>query len=799
MLNDPVPRPLDDLARLGALDALKVLDTPPEQSFDDIVRLATRLCATPVALVSLVTSERQWFKARVGFPSCETDLDRSVCRYVLAEPDLLIVPDLTADPRTSANPLVTGEPRIRFYAGAPLRLSDGQVVGALCVIDTEPRPEGLTQEQGDDLRALGRQVAALLDMRRAINAREDAETALVTSEDRFRTILNTVEAAFAIVDVKFDDQDRPIDYKFIEANPAFERQAGVDLRGKWVTEFAPDLERFWFDTYGQVAKTGEPATFENYAEAFQRWFDVRAVRVGRPEDRRIAILFSDVTARKKAEEDLRASEAVARANVERVQLALAAGAIIGTWHWDIPSDRFTIDEAFAQSFGLDPELGHQGIPLAQIVATVHPDDQAALAEAIQRVITTGGAYAHQYRVRRTDDRYYWIEANGRVDMAPDGTARSFPGVLLDVEDRIAAQARRNALIEIGDQLRDASTIAEMTQRASAIVGRTLNASRAAYGVLTEDDGVDIQPDWTDGAKSITGHYRFADFGDLLREIPLGKALVIDDVFTDPRTSSNPQPMVDLEIGALVNVPVMDRRKAVAVLIAQDRKTRHWTQEELTFLRNVADRLEVGIGRLRAEADQRLLNEELSHRLKNTLAMVLSIAGQTLRKVTDREPIEAFEKRIHALSTAHDVLLQQTWSSAPMRRIVDSVMKSAHGLDRIDVAGPDIFLGPRATLSLSLLLHELATNAAKYGGMSVPDGRVSITWRLTGEGEDAVVQLDWVERGGPPPQAPGTSNRKGFGSRLIQMGLAGTGGVELRYPMLGFEATMRAPYQQLQLS
>ncbi|GBU18599.1 MULTISPECIES: ATP-binding protein [Methylobacterium] len=272
----------------------------------------------------------------------------------------------------------------------------------------------------------------------------EAEVArLRVSEGRFRTILETVDAAFAIVQVKFDADDRPVDYRFLEANPAFEREAGVNLRGKWVTEFAPDLERFWFETYGRVAKTREPTTFESYAKAFARWFDVRAVPVGDPADRQIAIIFNDVTARREAEDRLRASEALARANIERVQLALAAGAIIGTWHWDLPTDRFTVDEGFARSFGLDPALGREGIPLAQIVATVHPDDREGLAAAIAEVIARGGAYAHQYRVRRADGRYYWIEANGRVDHGPDGTPLSFPGVVLDVEERRAVEQERD--------------------------------------------------------------------------------------------------------------------------------------------------------------------------------------------------------------------------------------------------------------------------------------------------------------------------------------------------------------------
>ena len=284
-----------------------------------------------------------------------------------------------------------------------------------------------------------RMIGAMLDLSRM----RTAEAALRLSEERFRTILETIEAAFAIVQVKFDADDRPVDYRFLEANPAFERQAGVNLRGKWVTEFAPDLEQFWFDTYGHVAKTGEPANFENYAKAFGRWFDVRAVPVGDPAERQIAIFFSDVTGRRDAQERLLASETVARENIERVQLALAAGAIFGTWHWDLPNDSFTVDEAFARAFGLDPALGRDGLSLAQVVATVHPEDREGLTQAINEVISRGGAYAHQYRVRRADGKYYWIEANGRVDHAPDGTPLRFPGVLIDVQERRSVEAQRD--------------------------------------------------------------------------------------------------------------------------------------------------------------------------------------------------------------------------------------------------------------------------------------------------------------------------------------------------------------------
>jgi PAS domain S-box-containing protein len=172
------PFRVDDGERLAALDEYGILDTPTEQGFEDLTLLASRICDTPVALVSLVGRDRQWFKARIGFPHCETDLDSSVCKFVLAERDILVIADLTLDSRTDANPLVTGEPFIRFYAGAPLRTPEDVTIGSLCVIDLEPRPAGLTESQRESLTALARQVTTLLELRRKGETQSRAETAL---------------------------------------------------------------------------------------------------------------------------------------------------------------------------------------------------------------------------------------------------------------------------------------------------------------------------------------------------------------------------------------------------------------------------------------------------------------------------------------------------------------------------------------------------------------------------------------------------------------------------------------------
>ena len=111
--------------------------------------------------------------------------------------------------------------------------------------------------------------------------------------------------------------------------------------------------------------------------------------------------------------------------------------------WDLPTDRFTVDAAFADAFGLDPGLGRSGLPLEQIIATVHPDDRAGLIAAIDEVISRGGPYAHQYRVRRADGKYYWLEANGRVEHDAQGMPLRFPGVLIDMEGHRAVEAERD--------------------------------------------------------------------------------------------------------------------------------------------------------------------------------------------------------------------------------------------------------------------------------------------------------------------------------------------------------------------
>ena len=174
-------------------------------------------------------------------------------------------------------------------------------------------------------------------------------------------------------------------------------------------------------------------------------------------------------------------------------------------------------------------------------------------------------------------------------------------------------------------------------------------------------------------------------------------------------------------------------------------------------------------RIRAEEQQKLLLDELNHRVKNTLATVQSIAAQTLRTSADSEAFKAaFEARLMALSATHDLLTQSVWRGADLNDVIMLELRP-HGSDRYTVRGPSVALSPAEALTLGLVFHELATNAAKYGALSSQEGCVRVSWSLHDDGSRPRLELSWTEEGGPtvtPPQ------RQGFGSRLIERSLKG---------------------------
>jgi anti-sigma regulatory factor (Ser/Thr protein kinase) len=196
--------PVDEQARLAALRRYRILDTDPEQAFDDLTMLASQICGTPMALITLIDEDRQWFKSEFGVGIRETERSIAFCTHAITQPGILEVPDAREDDRFRHNPMVVGEPHIRFYAGAPLVTPDGYALGTLCVVDTKPRR--LTNEQARALEALRRQAQWLLELRHhlfelgtALTARDRAEAEQSALVAQLRASLEKVDKLSALI------------------------------------------------------------------------------------------------------------------------------------------------------------------------------------------------------------------------------------------------------------------------------------------------------------------------------------------------------------------------------------------------------------------------------------------------------------------------------------------------------------------------------------------------------------------------------------------------------------------------
>jgi len=190
---------------------------------------------------------------------------------------------------------------------------------------------------------------------------------------------------------------------------------------------------------------------------------------------------------------------------------------------------------------------------------------------------------------------------------------------------------------------------------------------------------------------------------------------------------------------------------------------------------------------RSDLDE--LNGELGHRLKNTLALVQAIASQTLKDIAEQDQVEAFRSRIAALSHAHDLLIRHDWASVSLTAIARASLSPLGGREQLAIAGQDMPLGSHAALTLSLILHELATNAAKYGALSSSSGRVSLEWTS----DESTLRIRWRESGGPAAEPPA---KTGFGSRLVDRGLGAGCKVERRFDPAGFELDLDIPLRHL---
>jgi PAS domain S-box-containing protein len=407
------PLPENEGERLTALRGLGILDTPPEVAYDELSALAAYICQTPIALISLVDQDRQWFKSRVGWTAEETPREAAFCAHTILQPDLFIVPDACADERFANNPLVTSPPRIRFYAGAPLWTAEGQAVGTLCVIDHQPRE--LSAEQARALRALSHQVMAQLRLRHQLAEQSRILAERKQVEEDLRKANERLALAVRASNVGIWENDMPT------GNYRAGRVHCINIMeqlGYPAPESALDYETVTApihpDDRAPMEKTlraylaGESAEYSAEFRARHRdgsylWILSRGMVVR--DDTSLPVRFIgtriDITKRKGAEDALRESEVRFRAFIDHATDAF----FLNDW----PDARFVdVNHQACESLGYsrDELIGMTPLDFA-------PDVTPAMIERLRVRLDAGETVTFDTRHRRKDGSVFPVEVRIR--------------------------------------------------------------------------------------------------------------------------------------------------------------------------------------------------------------------------------------------------------------------------------------------------------------------------------------------------------------------------------------------------
>src|SRR5215470_3758092 len=343
---------------------------------------------------------------------------------------------------------------------------------------------------------------------------------------------------------------------------------------------------------------------------------------------------------------------------------------------------------------------------------------------------------------------------GASRIARDITAHE--QVLKSLAERMEEQA---ALYQFTDRLFRAASIEDIYNAALDAIIRALGCERASI-LMFDDAGVMKFVAWrglSDGYRSaVEGHSPWK------RDSKDPGPVVVEDVDTADLEPTLKATVKGEGIGALAFIPLMAKGELVGKFMTYYEGAHKFTDSEVELAVTIARQVGFGIERLRAQEGKQLLLKESAHRVKNTLATVQAIAAQTLHGAKPAS-LEAFRARLRALGEAHDLLTSENWHQALLGEVVRRAFKPFG--DRIIIQGSEVYVSAQASLLLTMCLHELATNAAKYGALSNGTGNVHVAWTVTGEG----TLLTWLEVGGPPVTAP---KRKGFGSLLIEESFRG---------------------------
>ncbi|KQR73134.1 PAS domain S-box protein [Rhizobium sp. Leaf341] len=729
--------------RITAIRRSGLLDKAGNEQFGHLTEHVRAALEVPVSIISIVDENRQVFAGHCGLPEPwaslgETPITHSFCQHVVSTNAILTVEDARLHDLVRDNRAI-GDLGVVAYLGVPICLPDGQLIGALAAIDTKPRIWGERDRKA--LETLAKVVEKQIEVG--------------VSELMYRSLFHDMQEGYYVASAVRDVEGDIVDIRFEDVNPAFQRLTGMTpetVRGATLSEVAPGVLSDMMPAYRSVFEHGEPIVHVNRAtEIGGKWFENRIRRIGSDQ---IASVFSDVTARKLAEERLQKSESHWRGLFEQLEEGFILGELIRSADGEAVDWRYVeVNRAWGDLVGIAPSSA-----VGRTVTEVFSGAEDAWIPAFAEVVRSGEPLVF---IRQVGETGRWYEGHAQ----PLDKER-FVVLFVEVTERLKLEA------ELRDQQRQLSTIIDtmpvgvllaeaptgriilQNERSQQLLGHDATAAQSvedyAIFVATQHDGSPFDPQQYPLARIMS------------RECDRAKAEVLYHRPDGSKTWIS-----------IVGEAIKDLSGSLsgAVVVVTD----------------ISDRKMV-------EAEKELINREMAHRLKNMLAMVQAIATQTLRPVTEQVHVRTFEKRLHALSRAHDVLLHDNHDSAPIQAIMATTLESVAPADRFDLRGPRTIVGPKGALSLALLLHELGTNAVKYGALSNENGRVAIDWFIEGTGAERSLHLTWQETGGPLVTPP---ERKGFGSKLLRMGLAGSGGIDVDYAPSGLVVKMQALLSQLQ--
>jgi len=723
--------------RLAALGRTRLLDTPPERSFDDLARMAAELLGMPMAGIHLVAEHRQWAKAQLGIGLPDMPRDIAFCPQAMLEPDGLVIPDATRDSRFASNPLVTRPSGIRFYAGMPIE-AEGLPIGALCVIDNKPHEDGLDERQRFVLKTLAAQVSTEIALRRAIDERDEALAERARAGAlQSQTLNSVIDYAIITTDLDgrvngwnagaenvlgwtademigqtaerfFTPEDRMAGRMATEMRCALETGRGNDER--W--HLRKDGRRFWANgammalradageavgfvkvlrdrteqheaaealraaearlrraqeagrvgvftvgvedailhatpefcrLYGVTERESIPAEeFERLvipedaalvsrAASRRQGIAIRDVRYrirradtgelrwisrrgemehdadGRPV--RFVGVAQDITEERAAQDALARSEAHWRGIFERLQEGLITGELVRDAAGRVTDWRY---------LEVNPAWGIQvGIPSEQAagrtVRELFPGIEDPWIDEMAAVVETGVPAAFS---RPVGSLARWYEGH-IFALAGD----RFGVIFTEVTERQSAEARRLALLNLDDRLRDMQDPAAMSLVAAEVMGVAMGAARAGYGTFEpEGEVLALERDWTmPGIPPIAGRHGMRDYGSYVDDLRQGRTVVTEDTRQDPRTTARAAALEAIAVRSLVNLPLVEQGRLVATFFVADARPRAWTEKEIGFMRDAAERTRSAIERRRAENDLRHLAASLEQQVAQRTA------------------------------------------------------------------------------------------------------------------------------------------------------------------------------------